>query len=327
MIGSRRIAIVLVAALLVAALPVAAQSTDRATAEALFREAKRLMAKRNFAEACPKLAESQKLDPQGGTLLNLAVCHAREGKTASAWSEFQEALALAREAKRNDRILLAKRELAKLSPRLSHLIIEVPESARVKGLEVRRDDTAMGEATFGVAIPVDPGEFAISAKAPGFEPWQTTVTVDEAQRSSVTVPRLTPLPPPPPKPKKPPEPKPSESADDGSSQRLAGYVVGGAGLIALGVGGYFGIRAVSKASESDDHCNGNLCDPRGLELNDEADTAATISNVAVGIGIVGVGVGTYLLVTAPAEKEPGKSAGASVVVGARSAGILFSGAW
>ena len=105
---------------------------ERATADALFRDAKRLMKKKAYDEACPKLAESQRLDPQGGTLLNLAVCHALQGLTASAWVEFQEALALAKEAKRRDRIHLAEREIVKLEPRLSRLTIQVPETARVE---------------------------------------------------------------------------------------------------------------------------------------------------------------------------------------------------
>jgi hypothetical protein len=310
--------------------PLFAQSVsgaDRATADALFREGKRLMAKRQFSEACPKLEESQRLDPQGGTLLNLAVCHAREGKTASAWSEFQEALALAREAKRNDRIRLAKRELAQLSPRLSHLVIQVPSESRVEGLEVKRGSSSVPEAAWGVAVPVDPGEFEIVARAPGHREWATRVTVEEAERSSVSVPELEKLPPPPSKPPADkPRPAPEPVDDDGSTQRLIGFVVGGVGIAALGVGGYFGLRAIDKANQSDEHCNGSLCDRAGLDLNDEADQAATIANVSMAIGVAGIGIGTYLVLSAPGGKER-RTTALSASAGTNGATVLLSGAW
>src|SRR5687768_15625872 len=64
---------------------------NAATAQALFDEGKKLLAQKRFAEACPKFETSQKLDPGGGTLLFVALCHKEVGKVATAWAEFNQA--------------------------------------------------------------------------------------------------------------------------------------------------------------------------------------------------------------------------------------------
>jgi outer membrane protein assembly factor BamD (BamD/ComL family) len=60
-------------------------SEEKAVATSLFMEAKTLLDANRVAEACRKLEESERLNPVGGTLLNLAVCHEREGRTLG-WS-------------------------------------------------------------------------------------------------------------------------------------------------------------------------------------------------------------------------------------------------
>jgi hypothetical protein len=53
------------------AAPSVAQRQDTVAAQALFDEAKQLMANKRFDEACPKLEESNRLDPGVGTLLRM----------------------------------------------------------------------------------------------------------------------------------------------------------------------------------------------------------------------------------------------------------------
>ncbi|MEZ4225576.1 MAG: hypothetical protein R3B13_31780 [Polyangiaceae bacterium] len=319
------------AALLHATVARAQVSTeDRATAEALFREAKQLMAKRHHPDACRKFEESQRLDPQDGTLLNLAVCHAREGKTASAWTEFQMSLQRAREAKRKDRERLARREMRQLEPRLSQLTIEVPEDARVAGLSVRRGGSEIGPATWGTAVPVDPGTVVIVQSAPGHRERSLEITLDEGEAKTLSLDKLEALPAEP-KAERPPEPlgkEPDAAARDAEESRQArrmwSFVAGGVGVVGVGVGAYFGLRAISKNDESNSHCKGSLCDPQGLELADEADAAATVSNVAFGVGAVGLVAGGYLFFTSsPPPKDPVVSAR----VGAQGASIVVKGVW
>jgi uncharacterized protein HemY len=82
---------------------VALAQGDKATAEALFAEGRRLMSSGNYATACQKFAASQKLDPALGTSLNLADCYDKSGRTASAWAESRDAAAAAHRVGSKDR--------------------------------------------------------------------------------------------------------------------------------------------------------------------------------------------------------------------------------
>jgi hypothetical protein len=301
-----------------------AQSTaDAATAEALFNEAKKLSDAGDYAAACPKLAESQRLDPGGGTLTALAACHESQGKTASAWAEFIQVASDARQARRADREKFARQHIAALEPKLSKLTLVVdPATQGLSGLEVHRDDIVIGRAAWGTPVPVDPGDHAIEARAKGKQTWSTHVTVgDSADMQTVTVPALDDAPAPvapvvaptPPteetdenKASKPSsEEVPPADASSGSGQRVAGIVVGSVGLGLVVVGSIFGASALSSASSANQLCPNSTCS-NGQGVNDEssAKSAALLSDVMFGGAIVAVAVGVVLYVTAPRASKP-----------------------
>ncbi len=287
---------------------------ERVAAEALFREALQLMGDGNYSDACPKLAESQRLDPGLGTLVNLALCHEAEGKTASAWAEFNEAASLARQNKRPDRERVARAHIRSLEPKLARLVVRVsPEARAMPGLEVLRDGVVLKEGVWGSPIPVDPGRHEVNAIAPGYEAWSAVVEIPpEPGQHEATVPELAKKKEEPPPAATPPAAPPAVEAKASASaprrpfelpQRTVGFVVGGAGAAALLVGGYFGLRALGKAGDVDERCPNKRCaDAGAIELNDEAGRAATVSNIALGVGLVGLGAGALLVLTAPPDK-------------------------
>ena len=173
-------------------------AASRSLAETLFQDARRLMSESHYAEACPKLAESQRLDPATGTLLNLAVCHSQEGKLASAWVEFTDALADAHRDGRADREQFAREHLAAIQPRVSHVTITVSEIARIAGLQLKLDGSVIGAAAWGLPAPLDPGPHEVMASAPGRRTWTRAFSIaGDAQNQLVDIPVLETVAPPP----------------------------------------------------------------------------------------------------------------------------------
>jgi serine/threonine-protein kinase len=142
-------------------------ASDKAAAEALFDEARELAKAGHYAEACPKLEESQRLDAGIGTLLYLADCYEKTRRLASAWATFREASAAARAAGQSDREAKAIAHAKELEPRVAKVIIQVSAANDMPGPEVRRDGRALGRALWGSPIPMDPGMHQIEVSAPG----------------------------------------------------------------------------------------------------------------------------------------------------------------
>src|SRR5260221_419371 len=173
---SRWVLVIACSAIGAASFPGAARAdsslTDKAAAQTLFDEGRKLMAAGKLAEACPKLAESQKLDPGVGTQFNLADCYERLGQTASAWAGFLEAASTARAMGQGDREKVAKERAGTLAPRLSRLTITSSEGTPPAGLDIKKDGAPVGRALWGTAIPVDPGSHLVEVSAPGKKTWQ-----------------------------------------------------------------------------------------------------------------------------------------------------------
>ncbi|MFT3775424.1 MAG: hypothetical protein QM820_59515 [Minicystis sp.] len=324
----RHAAWVIAAAVIAGAPPARAQQSEgekKAAAQALFDEARALAAAGNHADACPKLAESLRLDPSMGTRFYLAECLEKTGKLASAWTYYVEVADGARATGQRDREKYATDRAEAIKPRVPKLAIKVPDAVRaIAGLSIKRDGVIVGEAQWGTGIPIDPGKHVLSASAPGRRPWSSDVEVkQEGQIVEVAIPALeSDAPPPPAKVEKPapiaapPPPPPPPPPQGPPAQRIAGFVVGGAGIVGLGVSLALGSQAIAKKNASNDGggCDPmtNVCNGAGLSLRSEALGMATGSTVAFAVGLAALGTGIALVVTAPSTKQP---AAPSVAVG------------
>jgi hypothetical protein len=264
--------------------------TDAAAAETLFQEGRALMKKKDYAEACPKFASSQRLDPGLGTLLNLADCYEKNGQTASAWARFTEAANDAARSGDRKREKVARERAEKLAETLTKLTIAVPPEAQVTGLRVKRGDVLIDRAEWGVAIPVDPGNYKVEATAPFRQPWSSEVAATEPGATvTVTIEKLAEV-----SQASAPGPGGGEASEEDAAgepaakaggSRTLGLVLVGVGVVGVGVGTWFGLTAKSRWDEAQERCpDRSRCDAQGSELSREAKSAATVSTIAFIVG-------------------------------------------
>jgi len=288
------------------AAPAAAQTepTQMTLAESLFAEGRDLLKAGQYDLACAKLAESYRLDPATGTLLNLAACHEAQGRLATAWAEFREALMQANRDRRPDRVEAASARIDALAPRIPKLSLQMAEGAAA-GIEVEVDRVRVGPAAWGTELPLDPGEHVIVARAPGCRSFEVKISLQPGDHHQMRIPRLQPD-----RGERPAAASAAVGASDPDahrSERVAGYWIGASGLLALAVGSWFGVAAVVDKKNSDAKCN-PVCTDEAVRLNDDAKRNARIADIGIGLGVVGVAAGSYLILTNPEPRRQVSSA-------------------
>lgn len=300
-----------------------AAAQDSAVAEVLFDQGRVLMQQGKYAEACPKFGESQRIAPSVGALLNLAECFVKLGKTASAWATFKEAGGAAQAAGQIERLQLARERTKELEARLSKLVIGVSPATDLPGLVLERDGVQLARTAWGAAIPADPGSHEVIASAPGRKTWRAVVMIAaEPRLTTVTVPPLeieattSPI-------------VPAERGETPSraepvgwpAQRTTALVVAGVGVASIGVGAFFGLRALSAKSDATAHCpTVASCDAEGYSRGQDAHAAATTSTVLFLVGGAALALGGVLWLSVP--KVAG---GANVALRLRPGAL--EGAW
>jgi len=293
-----------------------ATSTPRAAlevrAEGRFHEGSTAFEAGRIDEACVAFADSLATYATLGALLNLALCHEMQGKAASAWREFTLAAAWASAPLQQDRHGFAVQHAQRLERALSSIVVDVP--ADDDALVVAIDGQPLQGHARLLPVFVDAGDHVVSAAEPGRRTFVSTVHVEA---SRLAEPLVVPI----------PELEPETVAAPvtaatvpptlpSAARRTTGWIVGGAGLAALGVGAAFGVAAIAETGS----CR-NGCDAA------PARTAEAIALVALGTGAAALVTGAWFVWTAPSGP---RSVGRLRVIpsaSAHGAEVHFVSAW
>jgi hypothetical protein len=287
--------------------PEASAQAEVGKADALFNAGRSLLEAGEYADACPKFAESQKLAPGLGVTLYLADCYERLGRTASALAEFRRAALIASE-RGDKRGTVAQERAANLEGQVPELVIVVTPRARAQGVTVTRDGEPVPSTQWELPTPMDPGDHEVIVSAPSKTtrrliaklvarkgPITTTVDgLEDPAESAFLAASMA-------------DNRPRSSRDPSRIQKWISFAAGGVGVLGLGAGSVLGALAISKLHKSNDGpCDAtDHCTPTGLSLRQDAEhlgNAATGAFIASGVALA---AGVVLYVTLPKPRAPG----------------------
>ncbi|HEY8091003.1 MAG TPA: hypothetical protein VIF09_24240 [Polyangiaceae bacterium] len=271
-----------------------------AEAETAFREGRKAMQVGDYPTACARFADSERLEPAPGTLLNLAECETHIGKLVSAHEHFGVA---ASGFPRGDvrRTVALSRE-AEIDKRVPRLILRLAPSAPLDAI-VHEGESVLESTALGTPKLVDPGRVIVVVTAAGRVDRTYTLTLKEGDQVEQALDAGEPAPAgaaTPPSVVSPPPtltalPPVEQAQSGGQFRRTLGFAVGGVGVAGLAVGALTGILALDRASTVKQHCPNQACDPQGLDAASQGKWMAPTSTVSFIAGGVLVAAGAYLV--------------------------------
>ncbi len=262
----------IVAAILSMTITASAQSSP---ADRLYVEADGLMKRGEFAAACDKLVESDRLEPTGETKLSIALCLEKQGKLVDAAEVVRGLLASLPQG--HEKVGHVRDRLAAIEKRLGTIRIRgaSPETiVEIDGVEVE---------DVGAPISVNPGKHEVVVN-PGGRERRFEVDVGQGAQRTVSVASADAETAKPAKARDAPQAR-DAAEPGGGSRKTIGWISLGIGAVGLG-----GVVYIESQLAKD--CPEKKC-------RDDVDLGErrTLDFVFLGVGVVGAGVGAYLLLS------------------------------
>jgi hypothetical protein len=312
-----------------------AQGRDPVVADALFREARDLLKDGKYELACPKFAESYRLDPAPGTLFNLAQCEEKQGRLASSLERWRSLIDVLTSTSKlvDPRLPVARERVEALTKRVPRLVLRY-KAGVPKETVVLFDGVELRAASLNTELPVEPGPHTVLARAAYRHDGEFKITLKEGERTELQVepggpdgtePRVAPKGPATASSGMPVAPSatgttgtaptsgPTSEPPPESLRRPVGLVVAGVGLASLIGAGVTSVMLTSRKDTINNHCHSDTrsCDPEGLTAAQSTGTLVPLNLVLWIVGIAGAGTGGYLFFSAPSGAAAQVSASAS----------------
>lgn len=331
-------------ATMIAASPVTSFAQDltpqeRAAGERLYEDGTRLLAEKDYAEACPLLARAvEVVKRQGiGGILALAECREGEGKFGSAWTLYREAASKAEAVGQAERARLGREGEARVAPRVHSVVVENGASlAAIPSVVVLVQGASVSPDVLMTPVAADPGPFTIEVRVPGREPARVDLEIPSeggTTKATLSLPEKQAQEPPPGP--APTPARPEESSGGLGGGQIAGLVIGSVGVAAAIAGGV--LFAIAKTSYPEG------CETPAGAFDDEAcggaddiaaaNDARVLGNASAGtfypgLGLVAVGLVVFLVSPSSTETaEPTTPAIRLGAPGADVAGLSIGAAW
>jgi hypothetical protein len=291
-------------------------AADLLVARQLANEGIELAQKGDCDGALLKLERAEAIHHAPTILLHIGECQQRLGHYVEALSAFDR---VAREqlGPTPPRAFVTAQQRAatlvdQVRPKVGNLRIDTSGSRT--GVVFRLDGGELKEATLGLERPINPGSHVLEAVTPDGRRVRRAVDVSEGATELITLelPEATVAPvaaaggPVPPAPGKP--------AD--SKMRTLGWGLAAGGAVGLVASAVFAGLTLSTKSSLDGACVNKTCPPSAQGDYDSANTTATVSGIALGVGVVALGAGVFILLT----QKPDRVGGVPAWVKVASAG-------
>ena len=298
-----------------------AETNSKAEARKHFDRGVALTQQKNYGEAVAELKRAYELDPEPGVLFELGETYAAAGQPVQAVDALGRYLSAGGAQIPDERRRQVEAEIVQQETRIATVTV----TADLSGAVIRLDGAEIGRTPLPAPIRLGAGVHTVDASLAGYLPYEQKLDLQGGEHREVEFTFR------------------QQPGAAGAAAHLASgapltratvaYVVGAVGVAALAVGGVFGFRAISKRQDSDRECPQNQCTQRGVDLNNQAKTAALVADITIGAGLLAVGVATYLLLTpgpttvAPPGTLAVRGVHLSPAVGPAAAGLQLGGSW
>lgn len=267
---------------------------DLEAARKLFAQAMKDEHNNDYESAIAKYERVLAVKETAPVHFRLGACHEALRHHREAIAHYELAVSQA-DRSQADVATAAEERIEAVRAKFAMITIELKEPGPAT---VSVDGKAVASNDVSTPLTVEPGGHVVTAERPGMRPFRSEISLSAGAKATVTITFE--------KEAVQPASQTPMAAPSESQSKTIGWISLGVGGALLAGGGVVALMRAGNISDIEKACpDGNCPKARQGEIESKRDTAETQGPLAIilaGIGIAGVGLGTYLLL-AP-DKKP-----------------------